>query len=626
MSLKRQGIRAFFSLFVFILFAGQPTFLAAQTALCGGNLGDNNFSAGDFGSGMSNVVQANPGLAPGFQYTTQVPPDDGEYTLTNNINAWSYVYPTWLRVGDNDVNPNGYMMVVNASFAPGIFYEQVIDNLCENTLYEFTADVINLIRTGTTGHILPNVSFLLDDVLSYSSGQIPQDEDWHTYGFTFTTGPGQFAVKLSLRNNAPGGTGNDLALDNISFKACGPASSITIAPAGKICENSLFPILSAVIDADTGALQWQLSINNGMNWNDIPGATDRTYQVEQVAAGSYFFRYLYSNSLSSINNPKCRIVSDEILVQVVPVTFLIRDTVCEGVTVELGGMEYGETGIYQALLTASNGCDSLVTLDLVVFPDPPIVADFGSSPASCEGADDGTIFLASVSGTRPPFIFIVNDSIIPPPNTLINAPAGTYTARIENEFGCFDEGTVIVDDGPRFDISTIEDTMIILGHSVLLTTQSNLPASGASWTPAENMNCPLCLSTTVTPVSDETYVIEAVTEQGCSDKDSVTIRVDRTPVIYVPNVFSPNGDDINDYFSVTTDPLNISSIDEVLIFDRWGGIIARTSSLMNDETVVLWDGNTSHGTALTGIYVYLITFTMADGSIRSAHGDVTLLR
>ena len=181
MSLKRQGIRAFFSLFVFILFAGQPTFLAAQTALCGGNLGDNNFSAGDFGSGMSNVVQANPGLAPGFQYTTQVPPDDGEYTLTNNINAWSYVYPTWLRVGDNDVNPNGYMMVVNASFAPGIFYEQVIDNLCENTLYEFTADVINLIRTGTTGHILPNVSFLLDDVLSYSSGQIPQDEDCLLY-------------------------------------------------------------------------------------------------------------------------------------------------------------------------------------------------------------------------------------------------------------------------------------------------------------------------------------------------------------------------------------------------------------------------------------------------------------
>jgi len=619
-------MKAFFRLWAVIFFLGETTFLVAQVSLCGGNLGDNNFSAGDFGSGTPNVVQTNPGLAPGFQYTTQVPPDDGEYTLTNNINAWSFVYPTWLRIGDNDVNPNGYMMVVNASFAPGIFYEQVIDNLCENTLYEFTADVANLIRTGTTGHILPNVSFLLDGVLSYSSGQITQDEDWHTYGFTFTTGPGQFAVKLSLRNNAPGGTGNDLALDNISFKACGPSSFITIEPAGKICENSLFPILSAEIDADTGALQWQLSIDNGLNWSDIPGATDRMYQIGQVAAGSYYFRYFYSNTISSINNPKCRIVSDEILVEVVPVEFLIRDTLCEGMTVELGGIEYGATGIYQELLTASNGCDSLVTLDLVVFPDPPIIAEFGARPTSCEGAADGAVFLGSVSGTRPPFIFIVNDSIIPPPNTLINAPAGTYTVRIENEYGCFDEGVVVVEEGPKFDISTIEDTTIILGHSLLLITQTNLPATGASWTPSAYMDCPICLSTNVTPLDDDTYVIEAVTEEGCTDTDSVTIRVDRTPFMYVPNVFSPNGDQFNDYFSITTDPLNISSIDEVLIFDRWGGIIARSSSLMTAASVILWDGNTPHGPALTGTYVYLLTFTMADGNSRSTHGDVTLLR
>jgi hypothetical protein len=314
------------NLLVLISFTGLTATLAAQPVLCGGNLGDNIFTKGDFGSGIPVVVQSNPGFAPGFQYTTQVPPDDGEYTLTNNINAWSFVYPTWQRIGDNDVDPYGYMMVVNASFAPGIFYEQIIDNLCENTLYEFTADVINLIRTGTTGHNLPNVSFLIDDVLSYSSGSIPQDEDWHTYGFTFTTGPGQFSVKLSLRNNAPGGVGNDLALDNISFKACGPTSSISIQPEGKICENSLFPLLSAAIDSDTGAVQWQVSIKDGLVWNDIPGATDRTHQVQQLAAGTYYFRYLYSNTISSINNPKCRIVSDVILVEIVPVEFMLRDS------------------------------------------------------------------------------------------------------------------------------------------------------------------------------------------------------------------------------------------------------------------------------------------------------------
>ncbi len=70
--------------------------------------------------------------------------------------------------------------------------------------------------------IKPNVSFLLDGQEIHSSGDVPEDEEWHTYGFTFTTDPGQFSLTLSLQNNAPGGNGNDLAIDNISFHPCGP--------------------------------------------------------------------------------------------------------------------------------------------------------------------------------------------------------------------------------------------------------------------------------------------------------------------------------------------------------------------------------------------------------------------
>jgi gliding motility-associated-like protein len=263
---------------------------------------------------------------------------------------------------------------------------------------------------------------------------------------------------------------------------------------------------------------------------------------------------------------------------------------------------------------------------LVIFPDPPIIADFDSRPTSCEGAGDGSVFVASVSGTRPPFIFIVDDSIIPAPNTLIHVPAGIYQVRIENEYGCFSAEQVIVNEGPPFDVTTIRDTTIILGHSVYLAGRTNIPASIASWTPIENVACPICLETYVTPLEDQTYVIEAMTSEGCSDKDSVSIRVDRTPVLYVPNIFSPNGDQINDYFSISTDPLNVTAVDEVFIFDRWGGIIAHQANLMTEQNLLLWDGTTRHGPALTGIYVYLIKFTMADGSTRSVHGDVTLIR
>lgn len=603
-----------------------PFQMSAQPILCNGDLGDNIFSDGDFGSGPDNVVQMDPKLAPGFTYTTNVPPDDGEYTLTNNMNLWPFVFNAWLKTGDNDIDPNGYMMVVNASFQPGIFYENLITSLCDHTLYEFSADVINLIRSGSGGLIYPNVSFLLDDVVIYTTGDIPQDESWHTYGFTFVTAPGQTTVKLSLRNNAPGGIGNDLALDNIGFRACGPEASVSISPAGKICENSVFPELQAHIDADTGFLQWQISLDGQLTWNNIAGATTRTHQVQQLNAGLYFFRYLYSNTLTALSNPSCRIVSQTLQVEVVPVHFVIRDTLCEGLSFILGDSVYTESGTYQQFHTASNGCDSIVTLELIFVPDPHIEAEFGTIPASCEGATDGAVFLQSISDIRPPYFFRVGDTILPPPNTYLELPPGTYTVWVETPYGCFDNAEVTVPDGPPLFVHTDPDTLVRLGHSVLVESMTSIPVDTIYWTPSGSVSCPFCLNTYLTPFEETTFVIHVETNEGCVAEDSITVRVNRDPVLYIPNVFSPNGDQINDEFYITTDPLNVRSIVEALIFDRWGGIIARKANLITEGTVEIWDGETSSGPAMPGAYVYLITFSLADGSQHATSGDVTVIR
>ena len=86
-------------------------------------------------------------------------------------------------------------------------------------MYEFSADVINLVRNGVSDHQLPRLVFLIDDTDAFSTDDIAQDEQCNKYGFTFTTSPGEKRVKLSIKNDAPGGSGNDLALDNISFQA-----------------------------------------------------------------------------------------------------------------------------------------------------------------------------------------------------------------------------------------------------------------------------------------------------------------------------------------------------------------------------------------------------------------------
>lgn len=625
--MRQQDVRSFLKSllsFLLILIASYNSVLG-QLNLCTGNLSENIFASGDFGSGSSIVFPTDPGLAPGFIYTTQVPPDDGEYTITNDINKWPSNFPTWLPIGDNSADPNGYMMVVNASVNSGIFYEQVINDICEYTSYEFSSDVINLIKIGIAAHTLPDISFLIDDVEVYSTGLIPQDEIWHTFGFIFTTGPGQNSLKLTLRNNSPGGSGNDLALDNISFRVCGPESTIAISQPGRICDNTLFPTLTAQIQSDTGSIQWQISVDS-MTWTNIPGAIDSTYLIDELSSGIYFYRFLYSTSSANLLNSKCRIISGSIRVEIVPVEFIIRDTICEGMTVNFGGIDYGETGIYQQFFTAANGCDSVVSLDLMVFPDPPIMADFIFTPPSCKGAIDGSISVLSVSGTRPPYIFLINDSIVPAPSTSVVLPAGIYIASIENEFGCFVKKEIVIPEGPVLEINTIEDVTIILGHSIVLETSANLPIFSSIWEPPTGLNCSNCLSPLASPTEDQTYVITAMTIDGCVDMDTITLRVDTDPVMYIPNIFSPNDDQVNDFFEIFADPLNIISFERVLIFDRWGGILSEKANVFNEGQSKLWDGLTRWGPANPGVYVYLINYTLANGTQKIVRGTVTVLK
>jgi gliding motility-associated-like protein len=255
-----------------------------------------------------------------------------------------------------------------------------------------------------------------------------------------------------------------------------------------------------------------------------------------------------------------------------------------------------------------------------------IEADFGANPASCEGANDGAAFLVSLSDIRPPYFFMVNDSLIPPPTTYVNLQAGTYTVGIVTPYGCGDIDEVTIMDGPPLEVITGPDTTIQLGHTVLIHSSVNLPVDTVYWLPQQGISCPYCLDTYATPTNDITYVIYAENDAGCIDADSITIRVDRTPILYVPNVFTPNHDQINDVFTLSTDPLSVTAIEQALVFDRWGGVIARMGYTRTDYTVRIWDGQTPDGPALPGMYVYLIELVLADGSRHTVSGDVSVLR
>ena len=202
------------------------TDLAAQ--LCQGSLGDPIINI-TFGSGV------NPGAnlkaaTTSYQYVATDCPGDGFYTVRSNTS--SCFGSSWHTLNsDHTGNANGYFMLVNASFQPSAFYIDTVKGLCSNTTYEFAAWIANVLRPSacSPNPIHPDLTFTLERtdgtiLQSYNTKSILTQfvPTWQQFGFFFTTPANVSNVVLRIFNNAPGGCGNDLALDDITFRPCGP--------------------------------------------------------------------------------------------------------------------------------------------------------------------------------------------------------------------------------------------------------------------------------------------------------------------------------------------------------------------------------------------------------------------
>lgn len=259
-----------------------------------------------------------------YQYASDPCPHNGYYSVQNS--GIDCRYGWHVLTSDHTGDPNGYFMIVDASFDPGDFYLDTVKTLCANTTYEFAAWMLNM-KYVTQG-IRPNVTFKVETeagvlLQSYNTGDIPVEQtiNWKQYGFYFTTPANISTIVLRMINNAPGGDGNDLALDDITFRPCGPIIRSAIqgnSDTVKICEgdSSLYSFSGSASSAYINPVyHWQLSTDSGAVWKDIPGASAVTYLRQPTGSGTYWYRLAVTEQ-SSNGNIACRIASNNLVIYV----------------------------------------------------------------------------------------------------------------------------------------------------------------------------------------------------------------------------------------------------------------------------------------------------------------------
>lgn len=626
--------------FIILLIACSLTTFSQSNADCNGSLGDPVINQ-DFGSGANPGPQLAAGMT-NMQYTTDNCPNDGYYTIAHSLTGTGNCHPdTWQNVlTDHTGNPNGYMMIVNAYITPNVFFTQPANGLCPNTHYYFSAWILNLIlkEPNTDNFSEPNITFSIETttgsiLAEQNTGVIDRTNSptWVQFGVPFTTPPNVTDVVVKMTNNAPGGNGNDLILDDITFRACGPIieegfSSYTGQKNMSLCQggSATFTLQANVIGNGTPVLQWQKSVDSSA-WTDVPGATTASLAVPFInaQAGSYQYRLGVANG-SSITDAACRVYSEPLTVTVNPlpvVPGIAAQTICQGGTLELtatSGASYrwtgpgispttqnplvvpnvtaANSGAYSVVAVSDAGCAArAVTANVTVIPK--VTASVNSPAFSvCAGQ---SVQLSASGGAYykwTPSIGLDHDNIANPVATPLQTTK--YTVDVSN--GSCDDTTqsvtVTVNQNPIADAGN--EIKLFQGQSARLQgTVKGDSITGYYWTPATGLSDPNVLNPITTPTDDITYTLTAVSKSCGMSTSSVFVRVYKK--ITIPNTFTPNHDGVNDFWSI--DALVTYPESFTQVFDRYGQPVFQSNGYPKP-----WDGTENGKPLPAGTYYYVI--------------------
>ena len=147
-----------------------------------------------------------------------------------------------------------------------------------------------------------------------------------------------------------------------------------------------------------------------------------------------------------------------------------------------------------------------------------------------------------------------------------------------------------------------------------------------NWSPSLHLSCSDCLYPKVSGLNTTTtYVVTYTNKNGCSASDQITISVIKKG-IWIPNVFSPNGDQVNDHFYPVLSDDSYKEIKSMSIYNRWGERIFLKEHFQPNNTLEGWDG-TNRGLKLNpDVFIYSIEVLWNSGETEKFHGDVTLIK
>jgi len=475
---------------------------------------------------------------------------------------------------------------------------------------------------------------------------------------------GSFAFKNIRFNNRPHtfSLNGGAAQTDSSFKNLGKGTySVVITDANgctfiqnfTITDNGFSSIQSTTTNADcsnnsNGSILLNvLPISNNYTYSLDGGTPQSSNNFPNVIAGTHFI---------TISGNGC----DTTAMVIVSSTNVITSAIGQGSIINCGatngtvtytspvqppapaGTQYiyrnlntnisNSTGIFQGLVagtytieisnSANPNCKYTDIVTVQSLPGPSIDTTKNSAD-ECESKSGAMTILAK--GGVKPYTYSIDGINYGSENQYSNLTSGTYTVYVKDALGCigtYQSKIVKKVPGISLNCDAGENQVIIEGDKATVQIQAALPSS-VTWSPTT-------FSTTVDdnkfvlfPSSTTNYSMNVTYPNGCICTDDVTIEVRKK--MDIPNTFTPNGDKLNDRFTIKY--LESYRDIEITILDRWGTTVYHTTNY-TDETA--WDGTCAGSKVPVATYYYIIRFkyneTKKDDNSYYYQGSINLIR
>lgn len=345
------------------------------------------------------------------------------------------------------------------------------------------------------------------------------------------------------------------------------------------------------------------------------GSCDTTITVFVPSAGGI------TGANVTVTNPSCNATDGTISTTPLPVGVIVNSfTLSTGPSNTSGNFTGLGSGNYSVIMIDANNCTFTIAAISLNQPAGPSALDITSSEVICRGGK-GSIVVNNVTGGQGPYKFSLNGAAFQNNSSWTGVSPGTYLITVRDNNGCTFSKTIVIEEAVSQinDCDAGPDLQVNYGENITL---QGVQGSGTqlSWSPGNTLSDSTSITPVAFPSNTTLYTLTVKTAEGCTCVSRTVVRV--IPLINIPNTFTPNGDGINDKWTLKF--TGFYDKVELYIYNRYGDKIFQEKDYKIDSE---WDGTLNGTPVPPATYYYVVNFRFKGSEEKYTYtGAVTVIR